>query len=118
MTPSPHMAAEIPLLQRSIRNSCFHPSGVFEEFKSEDTEQSIPDRFEKQVASFPDRVAIRTRGDTLTFDSVDMALVVTQNRAKKAEEEELARMLSEVERFSEEEAMRQLADETQPNAKK
>jgi non-ribosomal peptide synthetase component F len=71
MGDSSPVLAEIPLLQQSIRDRCFHPSGHFEEFESEETEQSIPDRFEKQVAMSPDRVAIITRGDTLTFDAVN-----------------------------------------------
>lgn len=48
----------------------------------------------------------------------DMAVVITQNRARKAGKSELARMLSEVERFSEEEASRLLGDETKPEGRK
>ncbi len=40
-----------------IRATCFHPSGKFEEFPKEDVETSIPERFEKIVRMYPDRIA-------------------------------------------------------------
>lgn len=49
------------------------------------------------------------------FDSptvADMAAVITQNQAKKAGQEELARVLAEVESLSDEEARQRLADES------
>ncbi|MFQ5683991.1 MAG: amino acid adenylation domain-containing protein, partial [Candidatus Binatia bacterium] len=52
------------------------------------------------------------------FDSptvADMAVVITRNMRKKAGDEELARMLTEVESLSDEEAKRLLARETEPN---
>jgi hypothetical protein len=48
------------------------------------------------------------------FDSptvADMAVVITQNRAKKASQEDLARLLNEVEALSEEEAQSLLVAE-------
>jgi phage FluMu protein gp41 len=49
------------------------------------------------------------------FDSptvADMAVVITQNRVKKASQEDLARLLSEVEALSDEEAQKLLAVES------
>src|SRR3989337_270563 len=57
--------------QEAIRARCFHPSGVFVEFKKEEIEQSIPDRFEQQVAKYPNRIAVKTRNHTLTYDALN-----------------------------------------------
>ena len=43
------MQIQLPPEQRAIRNKCFHPSGTFVQFPSEDVETSIPARFEKIV---------------------------------------------------------------------
>ena len=53
--------SDLPPEQRAIRDKCFHPAGTFAEFRKEEIEQSIPDRFEQQVRRYPDRVAVKTR---------------------------------------------------------
>ncbi len=62
---------ELPPEQRSIRAKCFHPSGSFVEFRKEEIEQSIPDRFEQQVAKYPDRIAVKTRNHQFTYDALN-----------------------------------------------
>jgi len=57
--------------QEAIRARCFHPSGVFVEFRKEEIEQSIPDRFEQQVAKYPNRIAVKTRNHTLTYGALN-----------------------------------------------
>jgi amino acid adenylation domain-containing protein len=47
------------------------PTNSFLEFRKEEIEQSIPDRFEQQVAKYPGRIAIKTRNCTLTYDAVN-----------------------------------------------
>ncbi len=47
---------DLPPEQRAIRGKCFHPTGKFIEFKKEEIEQSIPDRFEKQGRLHPELV--------------------------------------------------------------
>jgi non-ribosomal peptide synthetase component F len=54
--------------QEAIRAKCVHPSGVFVEFKKGEIEQAIPERFEQIVAKHPDRIAVRTRRHTFTYD--------------------------------------------------
>jgi len=44
-----------------------HSPGAFIEFERGETEQSISDRFEKQVERFPDSLAIKTRNHRLTY---------------------------------------------------
>lgn len=57
--------------QQTILAKCFHPSGSFIEFKKEDVEQSIPDRFEQMVATYPDRLAVKSTNHALTYDDLN-----------------------------------------------
>ncbi len=54
--------------QQSIRAKCFHPSNSFVEFKKQEIEQSIPDRFEQQVRRYLHRLAVKTQSDTIIYD--------------------------------------------------
>ncbi len=71
MSDLSRLIAELPPEQQAIRAKCFHPSGVSVEFKKEEIEQSIPDRFEQQVAKYPDRIAVKTRNYMLTYDALN-----------------------------------------------
>ncbi len=64
---------DIPEQQRAIRDKCFHPTGTFVEFRKEEIEQSIPDRFEQQVRRYPDRLAVKSRTQALTYDELNKA---------------------------------------------
>ncbi len=61
-------SAEVPppAAARRVR-----PTNSFAEFKLGEIEQSIPDRFEKQVAEYPDRVAVKSRYQELTYDALN-----------------------------------------------
>jgi non-ribosomal peptide synthetase component F/acyl carrier protein len=61
----------LPPEQEAIRAKCFHPTGTFVEFAKEEIEQSIPERFEKIVRRYPDRIAIKMEGSALTYDSLN-----------------------------------------------
>jgi amino acid adenylation domain-containing protein len=61
----------LPTEQEIIRAKCVHPTGTFIEFKKEEIEQSIPDRFERIVAEYPDRIAIKTTTHALTYDELN-----------------------------------------------
>ena len=69
-TPTKHVAV-LPLEQQAIRAKCFHANGTFIEFKKEDIEQSIPDRFEAQVRKFGDRLAVKTQDQELTYHELN-----------------------------------------------
>jgi non-ribosomal peptide synthetase component F len=58
---------KLPPEQEAIRAKCFHPSGVFVEFPMEDVETSIPARFEKIVRMYPERVAVKTITQTVSY---------------------------------------------------
>ena len=63
----------LPPEQRAIRDKCFHSSGKFVEFPIEDVEQSIPQRFEKIVRLYPDRLAVKIGDRTLTYEELNRA---------------------------------------------
>ena len=60
--------------QKAVREKCFHPSGTFVEFTKDEIEQSIPDRFKKIVALYPDRLAVKTRDRALTYRELNQAV--------------------------------------------
>jgi amino acid adenylation domain-containing protein len=69
-------AGKLPPEQELIRAKCFHPSGTFVEFTTEDLEQSIPSRFEKMVRLYHGRIAVKSQTGILTYE----ALNATANR--------------------------------------
>jgi amino acid adenylation domain-containing protein len=52
---------------------CRHPSGACPRFGRHDTEQSIAGRFQQQAVCFPDRLAVRTGADSLTYAELNEA---------------------------------------------
>lgn len=57
--------------QQAIRDKCFHPKGTFVEFLKEEIEQSIPERFEKIVCKYADRIAVKATDTTLTYEELN-----------------------------------------------
>ena len=55
---------KLPLEQEAIRAKCFHPTGKFVEFTKKELEQSIPERFEKIVADYPEGLAVKDGAET------------------------------------------------------
>ena len=62
------LRSDLPLEQQAIQAKCVHPTGTFVEFTEAEIEQSLPDRFEQQVAKYPDRIAVRGKTVTFTYD--------------------------------------------------
>ena len=54
-----------------MQAKCFHPTGMFVEFKNEAIEQSIPDRFERIVHLYPHRLAVKAGDRSLTYDALN-----------------------------------------------
>jgi amino acid adenylation domain-containing protein len=65
--------AIIPIDQSHIQSKCRHPSGKFEEFRKEEIEQSIPERFEQQVKRHGDRLAVKTPNHQLSYEELNAA---------------------------------------------
>src|SRR6516164_2342539 len=61
----------LPHEQEAIRAKCFHPTGAFVEFKREEVEQSIPERFEKIVCQYRNRLAVKAGYRSLTYDELN-----------------------------------------------
>jgi amino acid adenylation domain-containing protein len=73
MSNAPTNRNTLPPEQQTIRDKCFHPSGTFVEFPIEDVEKSIPERFEKIVEQYPDRVAVKIGDRALTYVELNQA---------------------------------------------
>jgi len=58
---------------RSVRASGVETDRAFAEFARGEIEQTIPARFEAQVRLHPERLAVRTRGASLTYAELDHA---------------------------------------------
>ena len=68
-----NLNSKLPPEQQAIRDKCFHPSGRFVEFPKKDVEGSIPERFEKIVQWYPDRIAIKRETEQITYDELNKA---------------------------------------------
>jgi amino acid adenylation domain-containing protein len=64
---------KLPPEQEAIRARCIHPTGAFVEFPRVELAQSVPQRFEKIVRLYPDRLAVATNVARLTFDGLNKA---------------------------------------------
>jgi amino acid adenylation domain-containing protein len=71
MGDSSKIIVERPPEQEAIKDKCVHPTGSFVEFSKEEVEQSIPDRFEKIVRQYPDRIAVKTRDEVVTYSELN-----------------------------------------------
>jgi amino acid adenylation domain-containing protein len=59
--------------QRLSQRRRIGPTNAFVEFKREETEQSISERFEQQVAKYPDQIAVKTKNRGLSYDGLNKA---------------------------------------------
>jgi amino acid adenylation domain-containing protein len=80
----------LPPEQQAIRAKCFHPTGTFVESKEEETNQSIPERFEKIVRLYPDRLAVKAGHRALTYEKLNgaanrVARVILEKRGRGSE---------------------------------
>src|SRR5919199_1248352 len=77
MNDPSHLPADLqqPEQVRRVR-----PTNAFIRFEEEETEQSIPQRFERQVSRYPARLAVKTKGHQLTY----AALNKVANRVARA----------------------------------
>jgi len=65
--------AQLPAEQQAIRAKCFHPTGTFVEFPKEEVKQSIPERLEKIVRTHPDRLALKAKNLSWTYDELNQS---------------------------------------------
>ena len=67
------MTITLPPEQQAIRDQCIHRAGTVTEFTPEDVEQSIAVRFEKLLAKYANRDAVKTMDCTLTYAELNRA---------------------------------------------
>ena len=70
---SPSKLVGLPAHQQALQARCFHPTGPFIEFRAEEIDQSIPERFEDQVRRHSQRLAIKTKDHELTYHGLNSA---------------------------------------------
>jgi len=71
MMPALITRSNLPPEQEAIRTKCFHPSGVFTPFPDIALDYSVPHRFEEIVRKYPDRMAIETSTQKITFNELN-----------------------------------------------
>jgi len=57
--------------KQSVEHWSVGPTNNFIPFAKEEIEQSIPNRFQQQVCKYPDRIAVKGRKHTLTYDALN-----------------------------------------------
>ena len=67
----PAYDADLPEDQRAIRAKCFHPTGTFVPFPTDEAAGSLSRRFEEQVGRDPGRLAIKTRKHAFTYGELN-----------------------------------------------
>ena len=77
----------LPQEQQRIRDKCYHPTGLFVEFKKADTKKSILHCFERVVDRYPDRLAIKSRYQQLTYGELNRSANWIAHRILKHLEE-------------------------------
>jgi amino acid adenylation domain-containing protein len=73
LTDFSKLATALPPEQQTIRAKCFHPTGAFVEFAKNETEQSIPERFEKIARLDPQRLALKLGDEALSYEALNRA---------------------------------------------
>ncbi|MHC5076777.1 MAG: non-ribosomal peptide synthetase [Planctomycetota bacterium] len=72
-SPSIHVPDFARQNSEAIQARCVHPTGNFIEFDREEIEQSIPERFEKQVKTYPRKIAVKMGNDSFTYNELNKA---------------------------------------------
>jgi amino acid adenylation domain-containing protein len=81
---------ELPPRQRALRARCVHPSGAFEPFPLDATEQSVPARFQEIVRQHPTRLAVRGATLHLSYEALNrsanrVAHAILDRRGERSE---------------------------------
>lgn len=62
---------KLPPDQKAIRAKCFHPSGEFVKFPTEDVETSIVQRFEQIVRRYPNKIAVHAEQELINYSELN-----------------------------------------------
>src|SRR5271163_3691037 len=58
-------------LLRAVENRSAEPTSPFIPFAKEAIERSIPDRFQLQAVKYPERIAVKGRKHTISYDALN-----------------------------------------------
>jgi len=77
-------------LQQLIKGHDVQPKNPFIKFDEKDVELSVPERFQKQVDMYPQRIAVKTGEDEFTYDALNklangIARAILRQRKHEAE---------------------------------
>src|SRR5687768_8203082 len=61
----------LPPEQQRIRDKCYHLAGTFIEFRKDEIEQPVPERFEKMVRMYPHRLAVKDKKIEFTYNELN-----------------------------------------------
>jgi hypothetical protein len=92
--------------QQAIRARCFHPGGAYSEFKKEEIEQSIPDRFVRNVFHVDLTVAALLANPTVA----ELAVAVVKGQTEQVDDETLGEVLAELAEISDDDAKMMLTE--------
>jgi amino acid adenylation domain-containing protein len=84
------LVTNLPPEQQALRAKCFHPTSDFVEWKTEEVEKSLAERFEKIVRLYPRRIAIKTAEQAVTYAELNakanaLARAIVATRGEKKE---------------------------------
>src|SRR5215470_4049545 len=65
--------ADLPPEQHAIWARCVHPSGALFDFDKEEIDRSIPERFEKIVRLYPNRLAVKSGAASWSYEELNQA---------------------------------------------
>ena len=84
-------------LQQLIQRHHVHPNNPFIKFDKKDVELSVPERFQKQVHIYPERMAIKTKEHTFTYNALNKfanriarAILIKGHRLRRSKAERQA----------------------------
>lgn len=97
MKHSPENITDKQIVEAVAQSHPVHPTNAFIEFKKEEIEQSLPQRFEQQVSQYPDRIAVKSRSQEFTYTALNQAAnrVARAILAQRGEGEEPIALLLE-----------------------
>lgn len=84
LNPISYLQPILPPEQAALRAKCIHPTGNWTPFAPDEIQQSIPQRFAKMVARFPDRLALKSPGYELTYRELNGLANQVAHRLLKA----------------------------------
>src|SRR5215831_646417 len=90
MSDFPIYPTQLPPEQQAMQPECFHSVETYTELERKTVDNSIPARFERIVQLYPDRLAVKDKDRSLTYDQLNrtanrIARAIIENRGPGSE---------------------------------